>query len=161
MKARVVWILGAVLFLCFVCSIIQPGGNGMSKARIGQLKSASNLCNIAYFVGKYKSDHAGSAPTSLTKLVPYADGDLEEFYVPNKLKSEMPADWTTNASRIETDSGYVLVSDTNSKFVVFEKPGLWPDGSIGVGFSDGTVRRVSYEDFTALENSQIGANASR
>jgi hypothetical protein len=133
----------------------------LSKAQIEQVQSASNLQAISYFVRKYKSDHGGSAPTSLTKLVPYADGDLEFLYVPNKLNSERPADWTTNESRIEADSGYVLVSDTNSKFVVFEKPGLWPDGSVGVGFSDGTVRRLSYEEFTALENSQIGANAGR
>jgi hypothetical protein len=142
----------AILALCVLAllmSIILPGGNALTIAQINQERSYGNLKTIAYLVLIYKKANSGRFPERLKDLAPYTDGDFEFFYPPTP-DFHGPSDRLTNPNSIDQYAGYILLKKANSGAVVCEKPSLWPDKSIGVGFADGTVKRLSPKQFENL-----------
>jgi hypothetical protein len=100
----------------------------MTHAQIGQYESEhGELPNLGRLVLEYKVAHEGRLPERVSELASY---DAYKKTWPN---------------------GYVLSSRPNSSGVlVFEKPGLWPDGSVAVCYSDLTVKRLTLAEFSAL-----------
>jgi len=140
-------IIGIILF---VLLSFRPPGNRFSKAKIAQIASDHNLDSICYFVQKYEGENRGNAPRSLKDLASYSGGYLEVFYLPYSGASR-PLDWSTNVSKIDQYGGYRLAKNTSAGVLVYEKPGAWSDGTVGVGLIDGKVNRLSSEEFEKLQ----------
>jgi len=83
-------------------------------------------------------------------LAGYTDGYFEMFYAPTKSVVAAP-DISTNVDDIDKFAAYVLVNSPSSDILVYEKPGLWQDGTVGVCPTDGTVRRFSTKDFEQIK----------
>jgi hypothetical protein len=75
---------------------------------------------------------------------------LSVFYAPNVPESARPTGWSTNTVMLDKFSDYVLSSNANSTVVVFEKPGLWRDGTVAVCFTNLSVTRMSTQAFKEL-----------
>lgn len=123
------------------------------------------------FIEDYRHDHDGTMPRQMSDLSYYAIGSFHYFYPPIPGYSK-PLDWSINATAINAYSGYVLVRQPNTSIstaithalprgtvvmhkpntsvFVCEKPGLWSDGTISIGLSNGTVERLSSEEFQKL-----------
>ena len=149
-RARLVIALAGVYVLALLMAILFPAGNSLSKEQIEQIHSDSNLHGIAYFVLKYRKEYAGRTPASLKDLAGYTDGYFEMFYAPTKSVVAAP-DISTNVDDIDKFAAYVLVNSPSSDILVYEKPGLWQDGTVGVCPTDGTVRRFSTKDFEQIK----------
>lgn len=150
MKGRLLIIVCVILFLLFLRPAFRPAGNILSPMRVSQMDSDINLTNISYFELKYKSEHDGKWPHEMADLLPYAEGDIDTFYSRYEPASKRPADWSTNKAMLDKYADYRLTHDPTSGVLVYEKLGLWPDGSVGVAFADGKVKRLSGAEFAAL-----------
>jgi hypothetical protein len=142
----------SILALCalvlFLGSLI-PYGNALTKVQINQVHSDGNLRVIAGLVLRYKKENSGRLPESFKDLAPYTNGAFEIFYPPTA-DFRGPSDRSTNPNSIDEYTGYILLRKVNSNAVVCEKPGLWPDKSVAVGFADGSVKRLSPKEFENL-----------
>jgi len=136
--------------LLIILGLIFPAGNVLSKTKIEQIHSESNLQALTKFALEYKSENSGRQPAAMKELVHYAGGDLEVFYLPNP-GTTRPADWSTNADRIDQFGGYCLAETASTHILVYEKPASWSDGTIGVGLMDGKVNRLSSQEFKKLK----------
>ena len=128
--------------------IILPPGNDLSRMQIEQVTSSVNIKAILSLIASYRKEHSNQTPSSLTGLIPYADDDLEMFYLP-KSRFQQP-NGRIDITRLDEISAYELVQGGQSNIVVREKLGLWGDGTIAIGLSDGTVERLSSEEFQKL-----------
>ena len=151
-KVRLIIIIIS-LVVCLITvaiSLFVPAGNRLSQLQIKQWQSNEQLREILQGVLDYKRDHDGKLPESLVELVSYANGYLKVFYAPARLDTAQPSGWETNKDILDKYADYSLSQKPNSGVLVFENPGLWPDVSVAVGFSDGSVKRLSASEFTAL-----------
>jgi len=145
--------VGVIIIICvviFAPPSYRPPGNRMSDAQVAQIASNDNLQSLCYFVQKYESDNGGNAPRSLKDLAGYTADYLEVFYLPYR-SAARPLDWSTNVSKIDQYGGYRLAKNPSAGVLVYEKPGAWSDGTIGVGLIGGKVNRLSSEEFEKLQ----------
>jgi len=149
------------VLMAVLMGIILPAGNGLSKTQIAQQESETTLLGLSDFVLRYESEHNGRWPQGLADLLPYVDGDIEVFYIRGKPESQRPADWLTNKARLDEYADYALPHDSSSGVLAFEKPGLWPDGTIAVGYIDGKVGRISARDFMVGASSPYSSHGKR
>ena len=124
------WVVLAGLFILGVILSIYLLGprNLATPIQIQQYESEhGELHRIAYLVLDYKSNNEGQLPQLISDLAFY---DTYNKGWPNC---------------------YVLpIGPNNSGILVLEKPGLWPDGSVAVCYSDLKVKRLTRTEFSAL-----------
>jgi len=109
----------------------------------------AHLRRIVSAAVTYKNIHAGHYPRHLIDLLPSEACELDEFYVARP-EAKRPIGWLTNRSLLENYADYIMPSAPDPRVLVLERPGLWPDGSVAVGFSDGTTKRLSASEFRAF-----------
>lgn len=129
-----------IVFIIVAFPTFRPGGNGLSKAQIGEVQSDRVLREFGQRVLDYRQAHGGASPRQVSDLASSDEVDSErniqhamDTYIENPIFS------------------FALPSNPASRVLIFEKPGLWSDGSIGVCFDDLTVKRLSPAEFAALE----------
>jgi hypothetical protein len=143
--------VGIIVFIGigFMFTTVGPAGNRMSPTHILQFESAHRLGFLGKLVRQYESENGGNTPRSLKDLVRYLDGDdCGVFYLSN---SHGPADRFTNPDLLDEYASYKLVNKADSTIVISEKPGLYSDGTVAVGFRDGTVKRLSPKKYRQLK----------
>jgi len=121
----------------------------MSVEEVRQITSDNNVKSIVWFALKYQQAQNGKMPETMNDVARYSGGDFEIFY--SRLPTfPTPSDSLTNIDAINANTSYCLVHKPNSKVLAYEKPGLWSDGTVAVGLSDLTVKRLSAKEFSAL-----------
>jgi len=145
-RCRWLSILGVIVNLVPLL-LIQPRARP-SVTQIRQWNSIYNLRGFSKAILEYRNRHGGASPQHLVDLLA-GECLVENFYIA-KPYSQNPNGWRTNQGLLENHADYVLPIPPNPKVLIFERPGLWPDGSIAVGFSDGSVKRLSPSEFKAL-----------
>jgi hypothetical protein len=171
-KWQLVWeILLGLLFVCLIVSFWLPSGNAYSAEQVSEMKSDNNVRNLVRWVLQYEQHHGGKMPETMKDVAEYSDGLFDFFYPPTPTFPS-PTDSITNIDAINAHTGYCLahnpstnipthaagyhatgydvVHKPNTKILVYEKPGLWSDGTVAIGLSDQTVMRLSSKDFAAL-----------
>ena len=145
-KAAIVLAIG---FTAIASLFVPP--RHLSDLKIQQLRSVNHLRGIASLILDYRQRHGGRSPTQLSQLLEGNDlSSIQVFYSPNWTKSVRPADWSTNKDRIDSSGNYSLAMNSELGIIAFEKPGLWPDGSVAVAFADGHVARFSFSKYLCL-----------
>jgi hypothetical protein len=154
-KLHKAWmVLFGLCFICILSSIILPSGNAYSVEQVREIKSDNNVKNIVWMVLKYEKANGGKMPATMKDVAGYSDGMFDYFYPPIPT-FPTPIDSMTNIDVINTHTTYclvykqsaniptraihanrysvheyVLVHPPNTKILVYEKPGLWSDGTI-------------------------------
>jgi hypothetical protein len=141
-------ILGVALNLGLLGLRFDPPG-GPSVVHVRQGNSIYNLEALSQAALAYKNKHAGASPQHLADLLLDEQCLLENFYIA-KPNAQRPNGWQTDRELLENYADYVLPLTPDPKVLIFERPELWPDGSVAVGFSDGSAKRLSASEFKAL-----------
>ena len=167
-----VWSIVLGLFVVGLLFFLRlPSGNAYSAEQVSEMKSDNNIRCIVLWVLQYEKEHGGKMPGNMKDVAEYSDGSFAFFYPPTPI-FPTPPDSLTNIDTINAHTGYCIVYKTNTnlpshavgyhtagydlvhssttKLLVYEKPGLWTDGTVSVGLSDLTVMRLSSTAFTAL-----------
>lgn len=139
-----------VITLLAVFAVIRPGGNRLSTTQKWQYQSELQLKSIACLDLAFTTNfHA--EPRQLSQLVPSDRIDLiPTFYAPNRPDEKRPLGWQTNRLGIDLYSDYAIPTRTHSTILVFEKPGLWFDGTVAVCLTNLKVVRIPLARFEAL-----------
>ena len=125
-----------IAFIIVAFPAFWPGGNGLSKAQIGQAQSDTQLSAIGKLILDYRKMHDGKSPEKLSEVV-----SVNASPNPARL---------IDGYVLNPSADYLLPSSPSSSVLVSEKPGLWSDGSIAVCFDDLTVKRLTPAEFDAL-----------
>lgn len=130
--------------------ILVPAGDTMSKTRKLQIQSEHQLRSIGLLVQSFRTNYQAE-PSRLTQIVPNDRIDLLPiFYAPNRSGEQRLRDWRANRSEIDLYSDYAVPIKTNSSVLVFEKPGIWDDGTVAVCLINLTVVRMRIAEFERL-----------
>ena len=140
-------ILIFILFMVF--RYMFPEGNALSKMQIAQFQSEHNLRSLSLLVLKYKKEHHGIDPQSLTGLIVYLEGSLELFNAPGS-RHPLSVNQSIAPDKIDEYSAYKIARNPNVNIVAFEKSGLWMDDSIAVAYTNGIVKRLPKNEFARL-----------
>jgi hypothetical protein len=141
--------LAAILSVAFL--LLLPPGNRLSEAQIQQLQSNMQLKGVGSLILMYEKNHGTSRPRRMSELVTGDRSDLiAMFYAPNRLPEQMPIGWQTNKALLDDSSDYSIASYSNIDILAFEKPSLWPDGTVAVCLSNLNVIRINIADFKKL-----------
>jgi hypothetical protein len=143
MSKRTLYRLGIgiciIVFIVVAFPVFTPGGNGLSKAQIGEAQSDRLLREFGQRILDYRQTHGGTSPRQLSDLAASDEVDSEkniqhlmDTYIENPIFS------------------FALPSKPASRVLVFEKSGLWSDGSIGACFDDLKVKRLTPAEFDGL-----------
>jgi hypothetical protein len=132
-------IIFVALFVALCVGPIRPGGNMLSKAQIGEAQGDRVLCEFGQRVLDYKRAHGGASPQQVSDLV-----------ASDEIEFEKSIHRTVDAYMENPIFSFALPNNPASHVLIFEKPGLWSDGTIGVCFDDLTVKRLSPAEFAAL-----------
>lgn len=141
-------ILAILLFAAF--AMIRPAGDRLSKTQRLQHQSELQLKSIGLLELTFKTNfHA--EPRQLSQIVsPDCIDLLPTFYAPNTVKEQRPSGWRTNILDIDLHSDYAIPTKTGSTILVFEKPGLWDDGTVAVCLTNLRVVRMPMTEFNTL-----------
>jgi len=143
-------VLTGVLLTIILLSVHGPG-NGYSITEMKQIRSDEQLGQILQDLDAYQLRHHGKWPKTILDLAFDKPDDLSSYYAPIMPDSERPTGWRTDKGMLAKNVGYSLSSNSNSGILAFEKPGIWPDGTIAVGFSDHRILRMQQEEFRLRE----------
>ncbi len=140
--ALILLVIIAVGFL-----IIVPAGDTMSKKRKLQAQSECQLRSIGLLVQSFRTN-VHTELSRLSQIVPDGRIDLLPiFYAPNRPGEQRPRDWRTDRSEIDLFSDYAVPTNANSSILVFEKPGMWDDGTVAACVTNLTVVRMRIPEF--------------
>ena len=129
--------LACILYFLF-CVIEFPPRNGLTKIQIAQGQSDIQLVSIGKLVLDYRNKHQGNSPERWSEILPNDEPESEK---PSRLIDSYVLDPSAN---------YELSSKSNSGILIFEKSGLWSDGSVAVCFDNLTVKRLTQAEFDVL-----------
>jgi hypothetical protein len=132
----------ALVAVCILISSLfffRPPGNGLTRTQIAQIQSDIQLEGVAKLILDYRGKHGGTSPQQLSEIVPK-----------DKLESQKSGNRLIDHYVLNPVADYGLPLKSNSSILVFEKPGLWSDGSVAVCYSNLTVKRLTVTEFSAL-----------
>jgi hypothetical protein len=140
-------ILGIIII---IAGMIVPAGDRLSKTQKLQYQSDLQLKSIGILALSFKTNfHAD--PRQLSQIVSPGRIDLlPTFYAPNRAERQRPSDWQTNRLDIDLYSDYALPTKTDTAILVFEKPGMWKDGTVAVCMTNLIVTRMRITNFNSL-----------
>lgn len=162
LKNKAFWfslIFAALILIGFLYKIASSDGlwrilmgprNALSLIQVKQFRSDQQLGFILQSINSYRKRHQGRLPETILNLASDDPEDLSIYYAPIMPDSERPPGWRTNKPMLAANIGYCLSRNPGSGVLVFEKRGIWPDGSRAVGFSDGRIQRMSETEFESL-----------
>lgn len=146
-----IWVLMFAVVAALAFCLLRPAGRSLSREQILQSQSDVQLKGISKLVLDFEASHESRAPRHLSDIVPDNRSDLLEiFYAPGEQTNHKPSGWSTNKELIDLYSDYVLEPYGKSTVIVHEKPGHWPDNTIGVIFSNLTVVRINASNLDLL-----------
>jgi len=111
-------IIFVALFVVLCVGPITPGGNGLSKAQIGEGQSNTVLREFGQRVLDYRRAHGGASPQQVSDLV-----------ASDEIAFERSIHHTVDAYMENPIFSFALPNNPASHVLIFEKPGLWSDGS--------------------------------
>ncbi len=143
------WVLVPLFLFISFLFFGKPAGNGLTKTQIEQAQSINEIREIARLILDYKAEHGEKLPSRLSEVVPkyHFKPVLQMFYNPVN-SSQKPSDRYANKDILDEEGDYVLSAIPG--ILVYEKPGLWPDGSVTVCYQDLTIKRLKAAEFEAL-----------
>lgn len=124
-----------------------PTRERLSVLEVRQAVSVHRIESLSQGVLKYRRENGGASPHHLVELL--SQGYAVDYFYVAKPESQRVKGWQTDTGLLEDNADYVLPL-SGSKILIFERPGIWPDGSVAVGFSDGNVRRLSVSGFEKM-----------
>ena len=148
-------VIVAIVIYLIVRSFPLPAGNKLTDIQRLQALSEHQLWVIKDAILEYKNNY-GKLPRDLYDLITdksfnYNDSDfLKICYAPNKAQSLRPSGWKTDKELLKSNADYIIPSSLNKGVLVYEKPGLWPDGTVAVCFNNLIIKRLSSNEFTDL-----------
>jgi hypothetical protein len=127
-----------VFFITFVIVVviwmsIKPEKKP-SKMRVQQMRSNITLRALAEQVLTHRQTYPENVPLMLRDLNIHGKTDM--FKVFNGRQDWKPEGWSTNNALVDIYSDYAICLNPDIGIIVFEKPGLWPDGSVAVCFTN-------------------------
>ena len=138
---RKVWLITIAIVVLMWMSIKPP--QKPSKMRILQMRSEITLRSLAEHVLAYKQTHSGKAPRMLSDLGVHGQPEkVDMFQVYNGRQNWKTDGWATNKTLVDIYADYVICQNLDIGIIVFERPGLWPDGSVAVCFTNLTKVHV-------------------
>lgn len=134
-------VLITLVILILLIVPFSPGESELSLVKRAQKQSSKQLVQFGQMILNYKLSHGGASPLQVSDLF---SNDVVEY---ERSIHRSPDAFVSNPI-----FSFSLPSNQKSHVLIFEKPGLWSDGSIGVCFDDLTVKRLSPAEFAALGN---------
>jgi hypothetical protein len=132
-------IVGFVASVVFFVVVVYPSFARMDRIRVAQ----DNNDQLLHFYGQrildYRKAHGGASPPQITELL-----NSDEI---NDQKDRQHAIDTVVEDPMHS---FELPKNAASHVLVYEKPGMWTDGTVGVCFDDLTVKRLTQAQFDDL-----------
>ena len=134
-----------MLVLYMILYVPSPGPQPI---KAGQIVSNHHLKTISLLMLKYRNEHGGNSPLNLKDLIPNDQPDCLKILYVSARNFQKSSDQNSNKKFPEKRFDYVL--SVIPGILAYERPGLWPDGSISVCFDDLTVKRLNSTEFSKL-----------
>lgn len=135
-KKTIYFVVALFVFL-FVFLCLKPPKKP-SKTRILQMQSEYQLRQISEWIFMYMNKHQGVPPKSFSDL--FRDHDSTEvgsyLQVLNTDQFWKPSGWETNRFLVDIYSDYIICVNTNHCILAFERPGIWPDETVAICFTN-------------------------
>lgn len=124
------WIIGGSVVLAVLLWGLVPHRAPLGSSAYKQA-SVGNMRQIASAIQLFRQDHHGKLPPRLSQLIRDVGLAPRVFFVHSRFTNSIPVS-VDNRSHdlVDALSPYRLFDPGDGRFVVFEVPGFWKDGSV-------------------------------
>jgi hypothetical protein len=138
-KAYITLCIAAIVILGLVIGPRTPRSDEEPTVELAQKETDMELANFGQMILDYRKEHGGKSPVQVSELFAADEVDKQntrhhviDTYVKDPIDS------------------FRLPTNSKSDVLIYERPGLWSDGTIAVCFSNLTVNRFTLVQFEAL-----------
>ncbi len=124
------WVIGFIVIVMLAGATFRDQGGMRLQRSAYSVKSWYLMKVIAVLLKDYQKDHSGNLPVRLSELVPdYIDGPEIFYFASPYTTSVLPLDLST-PNLIDGFTPYGYGQLPNGDPYVFERPGMWADGTV-------------------------------